>query len=106
MTDKTQRILRAAFRGARRGALVGFALPFVTGAAFSVVTQDIKWFFGIFTIGQSSHTVIVWSTVCLFSALCGAAHAGISVAAEIARTRAIEETYNKFLAGTNDNKRA
>jgi hypothetical protein len=97
MKGNSRRIIQAALRGARIGALVGFAFPFVTGAAFSVVTQDVTWLFGIFTIGTISETVIVWSTVWLSAACIGGIYAVVMVALEIRRQRAIEKEFDAMV---------
>jgi hypothetical protein len=97
MKGNSRRINQAALRGARIGALVGFAFPFVTGAAFSVVTQDVTWLFGIFTIGTISETVIVWSTVWLSAACIGGIYAVVMVALEIRRQRAIEKEFDAMV---------
>lgn len=97
MKGNSRWIIQAALRGARIGALVGFAFPFVTGAAFSVVTQDVTWLFGIFTIGTISETVIVWSTVWFSAASIGGIYAVVMVALEIRRQRAIEKEFDAML---------
>ena len=105
MIEKTNGFISAAIRGARRGALVGFALPFATGAAFSVVTWDKRVFFDIIKIGTITETIIVWSTVWTFSVCFGALYAGLSVGAEIWRRRAIEEEFDELLSGEDGDKK-
>ena len=105
MTEKTSGFISAAIRGARRGALVGFALPFVTGAAFSVVTWDDRVFFDIIKVGTITETIIVWSTVWVFSVCFGAVYAGLSVIAEIRRRRAIEREFDALVSGEDRDKK-
>lgn len=103
MTSRTQRILTAALRGGRRGALVGFALPFVTGSAFSVVTQDVKFIW--VTVAHNSQTVILWSTVWFVAVVVCTIHAGISAAAEIKRIKEVESEYERMMSeSSNHNK--
>lgn len=90
-------LVKAALRGARFGAGVGFALPFVTGSAFAVVTQDITMLWGWLKRGETTTTIIVWSTVALFTVGFGAAHSVLSLALEIRRRQAIEKEFNVLL---------
>lgn len=90
-------LVKAALRGARFGAGVGFALAFVTGSAFAVVTQDVSWFTALLGGGPTSETVIVWSEVALFTVGFGAAHSALSLALEIRRRQAIEKEFKALL---------